>query len=137
VGSCNITGLWSALVMHILLLLHLAFVYKWRILIQLHQCILFGDINSVCIELHKVPLKKINREYTNDTILPSLKGLTFDSWSMFLEFVWFWPQMKAVTVKIMNSIWHRLIVLFILLISNSEVFLPLHEVSNNTGFFMV
>jgi len=108
--------------MHILLLLHLSFVSKWRILIRLHRCgkedILLGDINSVCIELHKVPLKQINREYTNDTILLSLKGLEFDSWSMFLEFIWFWPQMKAVTVKIMNSIWHRLFVLFILLISN-------------------
>jgi len=98
--------------MHILLLLHLTFVYKWGILIWLHQCgkedILFGDINIVCIELHKVPLKQINREYTNDTILLSLKRLEFDSWSMFLEFIWFWPQMKAVTVKIMNSVWQTL-----------------------------
>jgi len=29
---------------------------------------LFVDINSDCIELHKVPLKQINGEYTDDTI---------------------------------------------------------------------
>jgi hypothetical protein len=87
VRSYNITGLWYALVRHTLLVWHLSFVYKWRILIQLHQCgkenILVGDINSDCIELHKVPLKQINREYINDTILLSLKGLEYESWGMF------------------------------------------------------